>query len=67
MKTSNVSVGWCIWFVAVVVLTLATMNQNKEIVLAASLVLFPLTAFLVIRGIIRWTGRQWRHDANQGR
>ena len=67
MSKSPVSVGWCIWIVAVVVLTFATMNQDKEIVLAASLVLFPLTGFLVIRGVIRWTGKQWRHDANQGR
>lgn len=66
MAQSNTSAGFVFWCAFMVAFLVASWAKATPAILVSGIILFPLTAFLVIRGVIRWTGRQWRHDANQG-
>lgn len=66
MKHSSFSFAWLIWFVAVGMLALAGLLKLYSIVLCMGIILFPLSGFLAIRGVLRWTGKQWRHQSTRG-
>jgi hypothetical protein len=55
--------AWCVWMVLMFVAALTLLNNDGVPFLVVSVFLLPLTGFLVIRGILRWTGKQLRHSA----
>jgi len=66
MAQSNYSAGVVLWCAFLVAFLLASWLKAYPAILVSAIILFPLTGFLVIRGVIRWTGKQWQHGAAQG-
>jgi hypothetical protein len=62
MARSSTPWAWMVWAVLMLILIMAAGFRDNAVGVPVMLILFPFTGFLFIRGIIRWTGRQWRHD-----
>jgi hypothetical protein len=63
MNSKRISAAWLAWSVLVVLFVAASLTHVYARGFVVMVFLAPLTVFLVIRGILRWTGKQWRHSS----
>jgi hypothetical protein len=66
MKTSQTSVAWIVWWVFTIVALAMAAVKAYVLLPIVGLLLVPLTLFLLVRGLLRWMGKQWHHDSARG-
>ena len=66
MKHATFPFGWIASILLFWVMLLSFSFKAYWLDALAGVFFVPLTGFLVVRGVIRWMGKQWRHDSAQG-
>ena len=59
----------CTWVILFGLMGLAGMAHQQGVVIVVGMLMFilaPVTFYFFVRGVMRWMGKQWRHDSAQG-
>jgi hypothetical protein len=61
----HISTALLAWCILVVVFLVASLMHVYAVGFLTAMLLAPLTLFLLVRGVLRWMGKQWRHSSSQ--